>query len=195
MLAKLSLRRLAALLIVLPLTSCGPQNYNDCILENLRGVSNDQVARQVARACRAKFPIQSTNRDGLAVRQCTTRQMTSSELAKIQISATVNARDKEIVDLARQFGGTVEGTVEDREPELKVSIYNGNPIDIEKIFVRISAPNFTAPQDYGVQRASIANAYPLVEANSANRDLRVSLATFPADGWRYQVVSAETCAN
>jgi len=191
MLAKPSLRRLAALLIVLPLTSCGPQNYNDCILENLRGVSNDQVARQVARACRSKFPMRGPNRDGLAVRQCTTRQMTSSELAKIQISATVNDTDTEIADLARQFGGTVE----DREPELKVSIYNGNPTDIYELLLKVSAPNFTSPQDYEVQRASIANTYPLVKANSANRDLRVSLATSPADGWRYQVVSAETCAN
>ncbi len=185
MLAKPSLRRLVALLIVLPLTSCGPQNYNDCILENLRGVSNDQVARQVARACRAKFPIQATNRDGTAVAKCATRQMTSNELAKLQISVA----EKKWWEV----GEPVDTDARALHYDLKFSVYNGNPINIEKILVRISAPNFTAPQDYEVQPPLLEKEGPLVRAKSGTRDLRVSMATTPADGWQYQVVGAETC--
>ena len=34
----------------------GPTNYNDCILESLKGVQNTFVAREIKRACRNKFP-------------------------------------------------------------------------------------------------------------------------------------------
>jgi hypothetical protein len=33
-----------------------PRNYDDCILENMKGVSNDIVARDIRNACRRKFP-------------------------------------------------------------------------------------------------------------------------------------------
>lgn len=180
-------RWVLALLIFVLLSSCGPQNYNDCILENLRGVSNDQVARQVARACRAKFPIQVTNRDVTAVAKCATRQMTSNELAKLQISVA----EKKWWEV----GDPVDADARALHYDLKFSVYNGNPIDIEKIFVRISAPNFTAPQDYEVQPPSLGKDYPLVRANTGARELRVSVATLPLDGWQYQVIGAETCNN
>lgn len=34
----------------------GPSNYDECILEHLKGVSSDVGARMVAEACRKKFP-------------------------------------------------------------------------------------------------------------------------------------------
>lgn len=34
----------------------GPKNYDDCILEGLRGVNNEHAAILIARACRSKFP-------------------------------------------------------------------------------------------------------------------------------------------
>lgn len=33
-----------------------PRNYDDCILENMKGVSNNIVARDIRNACRRKFP-------------------------------------------------------------------------------------------------------------------------------------------
>lgn len=167
MLGKSFLRWLAPLLLVFPLAGCGPQNYDDCILENLRGVSNDRVAVQVRLACRSKFP----NRDAAASNNCATRQMTSIELSKIQVSATVNY------------------------DELRFFVYNGNLTDIQKMFVRIAAPNFTAPQDYEVQPPLLGKEYPLVRANTGARELRVSVATLPLDGWQYQVIGAETCKS
>lgn len=35
----------------------GPSNYDECILENMRGVGSDIAARVVARACRSQFPV------------------------------------------------------------------------------------------------------------------------------------------
>jgi hypothetical protein len=34
----------------------GPENFEDCILHTMRGVSSDSAARQIRAACRAKFP-------------------------------------------------------------------------------------------------------------------------------------------
>ncbi|TKB08404.1 hypothetical protein [Desulforhopalus sp. IMCC35007] len=34
----------------------GPDNYEDCILENSKGVDSDVAARLVHNACRKKFP-------------------------------------------------------------------------------------------------------------------------------------------
>lgn len=33
-----------------------PRNYDDCILENMKGVSSDRAAMRIAGACRSKFP-------------------------------------------------------------------------------------------------------------------------------------------
>ena len=34
----------------------GPQNYDDCILENMKGVGSNLAAAQVAASCARKFP-------------------------------------------------------------------------------------------------------------------------------------------
>ena len=33
----------------------GPKNYDECVLENMKGVSSDTAARLVANSCREKF--------------------------------------------------------------------------------------------------------------------------------------------
>lgn len=35
----------------------GPSTYEECLLENLKGVASDVAATGIAKACRAKFPI------------------------------------------------------------------------------------------------------------------------------------------
>ena len=34
----------------------GPSNYEECILDSMKGVTSDMAARAVAQACRSKFP-------------------------------------------------------------------------------------------------------------------------------------------
>ena len=118
-------RRLAlAILFVVTLSSCGPQNRNDCILENMRGVTSDDAARAIRQACSSKFHTRSTEPQQS---ECGTRPMTASELAKLQVSASQSYGDY-----------------------LSVSVYNGNNTSVEKIFVRIRDISFSAPQDYEV---------------------------------------------
>ena len=34
----------------------GPEDYNECILESMKGVKSDQAARAIIRSCQEKFP-------------------------------------------------------------------------------------------------------------------------------------------
>lgn len=36
----------------------GPSNYDECVLENMKGVTSDQAARAIQVACRKKFPVE-----------------------------------------------------------------------------------------------------------------------------------------
>ena len=38
------------------LTGCGPRTYEDCILENMKGVGDRGAAGLIEEACREKFP-------------------------------------------------------------------------------------------------------------------------------------------
>ena len=48
------------LFILMPIPAMGgwfgPNNYEECILENMKGVTSDEAAREIKRACRSKFP-------------------------------------------------------------------------------------------------------------------------------------------
>lgn len=41
----------------------GPDNYDDCILESMKGVTGDGAAKLVANSCRQKFPEQKARLD------------------------------------------------------------------------------------------------------------------------------------
>ena len=40
----------------------GPSNYEECILENMKGVSSDKAVREIRRACRVKFPYKTAKK-------------------------------------------------------------------------------------------------------------------------------------
>lgn len=42
----------------------GPKDYNECLLENLKGVKSDKAAIMIARACSEKFPDQNDSDSG-----------------------------------------------------------------------------------------------------------------------------------
>lgn len=55
----------------------GPDNYEDCILESMKGVTSDVAAKAIKAACRKKFPIEK-------VQQPSSKQLTPEELSKIE---------------------------------------------------------------------------------------------------------------
>ncbi|WP_126445461.1 hypothetical protein [Sulfuricystis multivorans] len=70
----------------------GPSNYDECILESMKGVTSDVAARMVARSCREKFPDKPKA-------QPRSRELNSSELDQITGRAGISFGD--------YFGGTL----------------------------------------------------------------------------------------
>lgn len=54
----------------------GPNNYNECILESMKGVTSDVAARLVARSCSEKFPDKP-------VAQKKSRNLSTNELGQV----------------------------------------------------------------------------------------------------------------
>lgn len=57
------------------LAGCGPRNYDDCVLENMRGATSDVAAREIRESCESKFPEVSEAHD--------VRPLTEEELEKL----------------------------------------------------------------------------------------------------------------
>ena len=54
----------------------GQSNYDECILESMKGVTSDVAARLIARSCREKFPEKPKE-------QKKTRELSSGELGQV----------------------------------------------------------------------------------------------------------------
>ena len=58
-----------------------PSNYDDCILDSMKGVNNNNAAIQIARSCRSKFPKEQSTKKS--------RQLSQLELQKLEGSARI----------------------------------------------------------------------------------------------------------
>jgi hypothetical protein len=101
-------------------TLFGPKNFDDCILENMKGVTSDQAAATIYASCSAKFPTEE--------KKCKLRNLSTSEKSNIRGSA-------KITDIGK--------------PYFAADFYNGNSeITIDAATVTISAPNIKPSQKY-----------------------------------------------
>lgn len=48
----------------------GPKNFNDCVLDGMKGVTSDLAAQMVYRACQQKFPDTAPNASSGYVSDC-----------------------------------------------------------------------------------------------------------------------------
>lgn len=100
----------------------GNQTFDECILENMKGVTSDVAASSIRQACREKTK-------GSVAAPCKDRLLTNEELAKLTIAATLYNNLNSI----------------------NFEVYNGNrDIEIKEINITISASNIKIPQEYVV---------------------------------------------
>lgn len=84
------MKKILVLLLLMVSNSCfawglfGPKDFDECILEHMKGVTSDSAARQIRRACRAKFIKEEAPEP-----ECTLQEFTSSEMAKLQATGDV----------------------------------------------------------------------------------------------------------
>lgn len=102
------------------LAGCGPSNFEDCVLQNLKGINNEDVKTAVLMTCRKKFPSKFA--------ACSPSSLDPQEFSKISGKASV---------------------LETGKPYFSVDIYNGLPNQaIKEIVVLISGENIQPPQEY-----------------------------------------------
>ena len=99
----------------------GPRSLEDCILENMKGVTSDDAALQIRVACMKKFPVDKP-------KKCTMREMTAGEANNVKGNASIS---------------------DYRSPYFLGSFYNGNNVaTVDEIIVIFRADNIKPPQEY-----------------------------------------------
>jgi hypothetical protein len=97
-----------------------PKNFDECILENMKGVTSDIAANAIGKSCAAKYPKKTEQK-------CKLTEAKPWDLSKI----------------------TGTGSFTDiGEPYFSANLYNGMDKSIEEITVIISGENIKQPQEY-----------------------------------------------
>ena len=102
----------------------GPSTREECILENMKGVTNNDAAYLIATSCYAKFPIANDDKS------CKLRELSSAE-------------KKNLTSVNMQFIGN--------DSSVAISIHNGNNISIDEIEFSMISSAVLKPQTY-IQR-------------------------------------------
>ena len=123
-----------------------PTNYEECILENMKGTTNDLAAQSIIRACSDIY-----EKDDKPIKKCTTRNMTQKEMSLISANGGANNQMS--------------------PPYFRATIYNGNPTQsIEEVSVAISAENIKFPQEYTLY---MSNPIKPKSSNTAGSSIQV----------------------
>ena len=118
------MRKALLIMSLVFLSGCGPRDYDECILENMKGINDKTAAGLVMQSCMAKFPT-----EGVSVEKCPLRSMTKDELSLLE----VNGRE----------GYTANYVV--------FSVYNHNKVaELHELTVSLVAQNYKLPQEYTV---------------------------------------------
>ena len=118
------MRRTLLVVSMVFLSGCGPSDYDECILENMKGINDKTAAGLVMQSCMAKFPT-----EGVSVEKCPLRSMTKDELSLLEVNGRTGYRS----DL------------------LEFSVYNHNKVaELHELTVSLVAQNYKFPQEYTV---------------------------------------------
>ena len=128
----------------------GPTNYDDCILEKMKGVTDNLAAGAIMRACASKFSGSTTP----AAEGCKLRPLTASEFSKLT------------------FNG---GFKPYNQNSFEVEIYNGNrEITVNTMVVKITEDRKKTSQlykmtfDHPVEPMSKYDAYTSTMAHQGS---------------------------
>lgn len=141
--AKLQVVTVLALLFASASATAGlfsPTTYDECILENMKGVQSDVAARAVAKACREKFPNPGQP-EANWLDSLRTRDLSDAELEALSASASFWGLTSDY------SGGAVPAEYflnPDRSPTgagLELAIHNGTKLRVVEVTVAIWGPN------------------------------------------------------
>lgn len=144
----------------------GPSDYNECILEGMKGVTSNVAAKAIAHSCRKKFPSE-TKKDSNSG-----KNLTSNELAKVRLN----------------------GSRWKSSAEIEEYIYNGNDFGIKNIVVAYSI--WAGPkvlQEFELIFFS-GGLFGCVEGKTSDRqDVAAFPPPESATGYKHELRSAVKC--
>jgi hypothetical protein len=128
-------------LLLIAGTSCveaaalfGPNNYEDCILEGMKGVNNDLAAKAVVMACARKFQASSghVEKGGASKKvMCGGQEVDKAEAKQAKFPVPNEFGQLKIVKLAWEKTNTYSETL-----VFRIYIQHSYPFDIEEIYLQ-----------------------------------------------------------
>lgn len=164
----------------------GPKSYDDCIIQNMKGVTSDYAASQISRACRSKFPPEIPRPEKQPAK-CKTRLMSESELKKITYDKTNGGQF--ITDKGATLWDLLETKNNINKPFFRAEIRNENDLaSAEVITFMISADNINPPQEY-----EVVEGLPIDPRS--RKIISFNLNTEPEKNPRWWIKSVRTCVR
>ena len=148
----------------------GPKNYNECIIENMKGTTDSLAARHIALACANEFPDSTPSyTPPEPPPKCKQRQLTTAEKS-----------------LVKYGEAKITGY---RSNVLTMPVYNGNDkIEIHAVTIELSADNIKPPERY---RTSIKYVGPIAPLSTG--EITTSIQVVPSKNSTLAITSIETC--
>lgn len=131
----------------------GPSDYDECILKEMKGVTDKYVANHIARACRNKFPEKIEYLDESKVVGSTSKQNYFDKYDE----AKATKEKSEILILPESDISKIEivGTLSDSRKTVDVEVFNATDWKISKLIISVA-------ENSGSSMQSSTNDYPVV---------------------------------
>ena len=98
----------------------GPKDFDECVLQNMKGVTSDTAAQSIKLSCYSQFPQKEPEK-------CKTEWLQPSEFSKLPGEGRITNIGK---------------------PYFSANIYNGTGKTLQEISVYIGGDNIKPPQEY-----------------------------------------------
>lgn len=174
---------LALTLLALPTASAWsifgkPQNEQECMLQNLKGVNDKTVAQMIVVACEELFPIRNNTA------ACVQRELIPQEVQQLQWStAEITQLSSGPYFSAKFYNGTQGATIS----AVTINIYVEPPDRDKKSFTFEEANSLEGrPQEYKMQLDGLTAPKEIGKVTK-------TILKIPPKDWKWEITSVKAC--
>jgi hypothetical protein len=110
----------------------GPNDYNSCILESMKGITSDVAARAIKQSCREKFPEEKQE----------SKELPESAVQKLEGSARMDTRGDYICTIFNGNNDWAITSLEVRITDEKTSAFKDYKVDKTSVYTEINGKVF-----------------------------------------------------
>lgn len=131
-------------------TLFGPKDYDECILQGMRGVTSDTAAAHIARSCRAKFPAaeqevscKQVEFNALEMEAVTTDVEITGDGTYISVNVYNGNRNKSVKELEIELSNETDNETQTYKIVSPYYLTNGlQPLSTRKFTTQIQRPKY-----------------------------------------------------